>query len=337
MKTPCTRILALLATTLLTGAWFHGSITPSGPELLPLPSGGDDTATINATLSDAGSRGVYAPAGYTWKHSGVINVTSTCLFGDGDSSIFLSTNTTGSSPQNAIELSGTNPCLIGVAVQNSWTGGRQSNPQSDAVHVVNASNYRIEQVSVTGSASGGIFQENSGPGIVFDNRIKNTLADSIGVYSQSHDVTVSDNYIENSGDDALSCVSYSGDATQGNNVLFEGNRVNGGLARGVAIVGCSLSVATSNKLSTITDSCLYVAYESGTGTKVPNHVLLTGNMCDTVTTIASGYAAAMMAVGTGTNDVSFQSNTITNALVGSCFSADSGTTHVVQANTACDQ
>lgn len=325
----------LLGAALVLAAWYHGQA--AGPVTLAAPSGGDDTAMINSTLASAGTRGVYAPGGQTWRHSGLISVTGTCLWGDGDATIFLSTNTTGTNPQNAIELSGTNPCLVGVAVQTSWTGSRQSNPQSDAVHVVNATSYRIEQVSITGSASGGIFQENSGPGILADNRIKNTLADSIGIYSQSHDVTVASNYIENSGDDAVACVSYSGDTTQGGKIVIHGNRVNGGATRGLAVVGCANAVVASNSLSTITAACLYAAYESGTGSKLPNHVLFTGNVCDTVTTVASGYAAAMMAVGAGTNDVSFLSNTITNSLVGSCFSADAGTTHIVQVNTACNQ
>lgn len=328
MRTP----FALLFIALLLPLAAHGQRLPGGAggrDYLSLhdynlPTGGDDTAAINSVLSTAASKGlaVYAPAG-TYKHAGVITDNGVCLFGDGASTIFQSTDTTNPNPNLTIELTGTGPCLKNLQVTSTWSGARQSNGESQAVWVTGATNYKVENIVINGGAAGGIFQTTSSNGIVAYNQINNTLADAIGVYTNSYNVSEIGNAIVHPGDDCMSVIGANNETTGPYNVRLVGNSCLNGQARGIAIVGGNRVTASANTIDTATASCFYVAAESGYF--APYDVVFHANMCNASDIPASGVPGAALVFGnTGyvVRNVAFIGNDFTN-LANHC--ADFGT------------
>lgn len=321
-----------------TGATtIPGAISALGTKVLnlaaqSLPTGGDDTSAINTLTAAAKAAGVaiYAPCG-TYKHAGMITVDSIRLFGDGPCTVFESTNTTGSNPNNAINMIGTAPKLDHVKLKSDWVGTRQSNLQADAVWVGTllsslVTNFEVSDITIDGSAAAGIGPSYAEGGIVTRNYISNTLADSItmqNAYGHTSHITISNNNIYNSGDACVSVNSYqsghnNGEATPVSDITVTGNICNTAVAVGMNVCGGNDVTLSGNTITNATVSAFYA--ESGTSffCQAVNNVTFANNVMRSPNTGGAAVASIIVSGASGflNTNTKILNNTMTGAKTG---------------------
>lgn len=206
-----------------------------------LPTRGDDTSAINKILAEAKQKGarVFAPCGI-YKHRYTIFIDGVGLYGEEKCTEFRSTNYSvekTKSPQNALVLSGENSSLYGVKTTTLWPKIRRGNRESAAILIKNAKGWIVEDNTVDGAASVGIFAIDSTNGTIKNNRVSNSLADGISVINGSSNIIVSENEVKECGDDCISVVSYMKSKKIARDILIKNNTVEKGYARGFNVAG----------------------------------------------------------------------------------------------------
>ena len=201
--------------------------------------GFDNTASILAAIVDARRLGkdVHVPAG-TFEHRS-FTYEGVRLAGTGTASILLARN-----PSDArINLTGSGTALADLVVQVVQATRR--NGDNDAVRNINASNFLVENVTISGPEGTCIFTTNSHDGRILRNRCLNSWADGIHTTGGSFNIVVSGNVVRNSGDDMIAVVGYNGqfagqmkDARANHNILIQDNDVaDQAFGRGITVVG----------------------------------------------------------------------------------------------------
>jgi hypothetical protein len=235
----------------------------------------DNAKALQSALNYAAVNkcGVVVPAG-TYAYSGVITVNGVALTGTGAQSILVPLD-----PANeAIILTG-NGASISFLTLASHASARLTTNQSAMVWANGATNYKVQNVLIDGSASVGIFSVGSTGGTIVDNTVENSLADAISQIAGSSQIVVSGNRIINAGDDGISTVSYvqfpivHDVAVQGNTVI------NNNHGRGITVVGGNAITITGNSITeNVTGmSDIYIAAESEWNTQGVANVTVSNN------------------------------------------------------------
>jgi parallel beta-helix repeat protein len=276
--------------------------------------------------------GVFIPAG-TFAYSGVLTVNGVAITGSGAQSILMPLE-----PANeAIMLTG-NGASIAYLVMVSHATTRLTTPQSAMIWASGATNYRVQDVLINGSASVGVFSLSSSSGIIANNTVENTLADSISQIEGSNHIVVSGNSVVNSGDDGISNVSYA-QHPEVHDITVQGNTVtNNAFGRGISVVGgATISITGNNITENVTGlSDIYIAAESEWNTLgvsnviVSNNTLIDGGPKQGTVTIYNSQGSAY-----SLNGVTISGNQIiTPAYVPVQFVGNGSELGTVQGNTA---
>jgi hypothetical protein len=236
----------------------------------------DNTTAINNALSDAHANGcsVEVPSG-TFAHSNLLVANGVPIFGLGSASILKATTPATS----AVEMTGsggsiTNLVILGVG------SSRLTTFQSAGIWINGASHYSITNVLINGGACVGIFNDDASNGVVENNTVENTLADSITQTVGTNAVTVANNLVINSGDDGISNNSYVSDgALTVNHITITGNTVLGNAGgRGIEVSGGNNITYTGNYVDNKDGFAdLYIATESEFNTQSVSAITATAN------------------------------------------------------------
>jgi hypothetical protein len=234
----------------------------------------DSTNAIQNALTVAAENGssVSIPAG-TFVYSNVLNVNGIAVSGVGKASILKATNF----DNQAVHLTGTGGSLSNLAITSAATT-RLSPYQTSAVWIDGATNFNVQGITITGSASVGIFNAGGQGGTIQNNTVQNTLADSITNTNGANGTLITGNLVTGSGDDGISIVSYSGSPIV-QNITVKNNTITGQVwGRGMSVVGGNNITYTGNIVDN-TDSYadMYISSESEYNTLGVANVTVTGN------------------------------------------------------------
>jgi hypothetical protein len=240
----------------------------------------DDTYAIEsaARLAKLKKKALYLPTG-TYAHGGLLNLDSIVVFGDGNSTVILSTDGGQSRPQHALVLSGANVELHSVAVKTQWTGVRQANYAACGILLSEAKYFRVCNVSVTGSACAGIAAKMSTNGLISACKVSKTSADGISFVNGSSRNIAENNEIIDSGDDSISVVSYVSDSMCENLVISK-NRITHSLARGIAVAGGVDVLITENQIRNATNAGVQICTDGSHKTRGASRIQAIGNLID---------------------------------------------------------
>ena len=235
----------------------------------------NNAAAIQSTFNYAAANQCTAliPAG-TFAYSGVLTATSIAVGGVGAASILKAQDTN----NEALIVAGTGGVVSNLQMQ-SIGSTRLAPYQASMIWVNGAQNFIIQNVLVNGASGVGIFDVGGFNGLIENNTVENTLADSITNTSGASYITVKGNRILSSGDDGISNNSYAGDGDTVNHITIEGNTVLGNLSgRGLEISGGSNLNFTGNYIDNpdgYTD--MYIASEVEWNTQSVSNVVVSGN------------------------------------------------------------
>ena len=263
-----------------------------------LPTGGDDTTAINALAVTAKSIGldIDAPCG-TYNHAGLIIFDSINVTGHGACTIFRSTDATSPNPQHAVEITGSSPSIYNFSTSTSWAGTRQQNNESSDIYVLNATNFKVRKITMNGGSSGGVFMTQSSGGEVSGNILSNTLADAYHITGYSDHINEFGNSATNSGDDCYAVVSYVSQGAQAHDIAIHDNFCDGGLARGVTVVGGRSVDIGGNIINNVIGSAFYVSSEGSYNTYGSDTVNIHDNIVHGAGEVTPSFLASIFIYG----------------------------------------
>jgi hypothetical protein len=190
-----------------------------------------------------------------------------------------------------------------------------------AVLVQNATNFTVSGLTIDGAAygvpsgrgigGGPIFVRNSNGGVIRDNSLSYTQADSIHITGGSKNIEVIGNRIDHAGDDSIAVVNYK-DGTCC--VRIRDNVITDNLwGRGITMVGGSNVQITGNFIdgNLANLAGIYVASEGAYRTAAPSNVLVQGNTVQNTGGPGPGHGQIMIYAGNGPiNNVTVRDNEI---------------------------
>lgn len=196
----------------------------------------NNIVAIRDAISAAGVAGVpcFVPAG-DYAYSGNITLSSVAMTGVGPSSILRALDWT----NRAVWLKGSSASIKNCALFTNGVVNRQAAWEYVGIVAIGTSNFTIHNCYIKHNGAAGIQIENSASsGTITNNTLSGTLADSIHITNEAHNLTVNFNKIRKSGDDGIACVSYSADGGKVRNVEASYNWIKGNLGgRGMSVVG----------------------------------------------------------------------------------------------------
>ena len=212
------------------------------------------------------------PAG-TFVYSNVLNVNGIAVSGVGKASILKATNF----DNQAVHLTGTGGSLSNLAITSAATT-RSSPYQTSAIWIDGATNFTVQGITITGSASVGIFNVGGQGGTIQNNTVQNTLADGISSTAGANGTLITGNLVTGTGDDGISVVSYTG-APIVQNITVKNNTITGQVwGRGMSVVGGNNVTYTGNIVdNTDLFADMYIASESEWNCMGVSNVTVTGN------------------------------------------------------------
>ena len=175
---------------------------------------------------------VQLPAGI-FRHSGFLYIRGIEVSGTGPDTIIEGTTR----DHSAVILTGKGAKLSNVRMTYRSTT-RSLDIRASEVLVENADDFEVSNLMIDGGDCAGILMSDSHRGIVRDNDIRSTLADSIHMTNGSSDIVVHDNTTHFSGDDGVAVVSYERDGKKVHNIeAFHNTIIDNKVARGMSVVG----------------------------------------------------------------------------------------------------
>lgn len=260
-----------MSAILPTATTQHVSITSFGAVADGVTN---NQAAIQKAFDYAAANGdaVYIPAG-NFAYFGTLSADGIAVFGAGTSSILTPLDVT----NEALTLTGSGGSISNLQMDSS-AATRLTTYQSSMIWIDQAQNYTVQNVLINGSSCVGIFDAGGQDGLIQNNTVENTLADSITNTNGASNVTITANRVVNSGDDGISNVSYAGaPIVQG--ITIQGNTViDNNWGRGISVVGGSNIQITGNYVdNNDLYSDIYIAAESQYDTLGVNNVTVSGN------------------------------------------------------------
>lgn len=254
----------------------------------------DDAAALAAAIksAQAGRQPVLLPAA-TCAYGAVLTLDGVRMVGRGDVSLLWALDPS----REAIFLRGSGAELRNVKLAGVAPVARSAALEAARVVAVGASNFVVDNVTIDGSASGGIqTARGASQGVISNNRVSNTLADGIHITGRASDITIIGNLVENTGDDGIAVVSYQRDGGPSQHITAARNTVrNNRGGRGMSVVGGDDVLYENNRVSnTGRFACMYLAQEDSYKTLPISNVIVRDNTLSNCGSAITGHAAVML-------------------------------------------
>lgn len=257
----------------------------------------DDQAAITRAIAAAKARAlpVLIPAG-ACAYSDVINLDGVKLVGTGDASVLYALNPL----REVIFLRGSGSEVRSLRLTGSKPPGRKPEWEGSRIVAYTASNWVVDNVTIDSSTGTGIqTARESTKGTISNNRITDTMGDSIHITDGASYITITGNTVQRSGDDGIAVVSYQTQKIS-HHVVASGNLVSenkGG--RSMSVVGGSDVIYAMNRLSNSRAACLYLAQEGAPyNTYADSRINASYNTLTNCGSSAIGHAAVMLFTNT---------------------------------------
>ena len=226
--------VAIIAVVLLVIKFAHADeIRPLQP-LTGINAAMDRQDELQHLLDLAGKtkQSVYLPAGI-YRHSGMLNINGIVVTGEGAKTVLEGTTR----DQTAVVVKGKDAQLSNIKLTYKSTT-RSLDVKSSEVLVDGAEDFTINNLIIDGGDCAGILLQHAHHGVIANNDIRNTLADSIHITGGSSNIIVHDNTTHYSGDDGVAVVSYEADQAQVHDVVaYKNTIIDNKFARGMSVVG----------------------------------------------------------------------------------------------------
>lgn len=242
----------------------------------------DNRAAIENAIATAKAQGMalYVPPGtWRWGVAGgggdnVIDLDGVVLTGAGPTSILYANNYA----LSAIFVKGNGAAVKNLRLTGAVAPARDTSLGWHSVRVIlqgatnfTVSNNLIEYASnasiATAPANLGLGGAAPSGGVIANNTILNSLADSIHLTNGSNNIQVLNNRIENSGDDGIAVVSYQSDGARVHTITARNNVVRNNLwGRNMSVVGGQNILYENNFLEGNQWACVYLAQENSYNT-----------------------------------------------------------------------
>ena len=235
----------------------------------------NNASAIQNTFNYAAAHNCTAliPAG-TFAYSGVLTARGIAVMGTGAASILKAQDTN----NEALSLTGNGGSISNLVMLGTGTA-RKVTYQAAMIWVSGATNFTVSNVLINGGSCVGIYDSGGQTGLIQNNTVENTLADSITNTDAAHNITVKGNHVINSGDDGISNNSYRQDPGTVHDILVEGNTIyHNAWGRGLEVSGGSNITFQGNYVDNLdgyTD--MYIASEQEYNTQNVSNITVTGN------------------------------------------------------------
>lgn len=223
-----------------------------------------------------------------YRHSGLLYIRGIDVSGVGPATVIQGTTRNNSS----IVLTGSGAKLSHVKLTyNSTT--RSGYDQSVEALVKDADHFEVSDLTIDGGDGAGILVRNAHHGIIANNDIRNTLADSIHMTDGSSDIIVHDNTTHYSGDDGVAVVSYERDGKKVHDIeAFHNTIIDNKVARGMSVVGGDNVYYHDNFIKCSGPwAGIYIASESSFKTFGASNIRIINNIVKDCGQRGSGYDA----------------------------------------------
>jgi hypothetical protein len=213
------------------------------------------------------------PAG-TFAYSGTLTARGIAVTGTGASSILKALDTN----NEALTLTGNGGSISNLVMLGTGST-RKVTYQAAMIWVSGATNFTVQNVLVNGGSCVGIYDAGGQTGLIQNNTVENTLADSITNTNGASGITVKGNRVLNSGDDGISNNSYLQDSNTVHNITVQGNTImHNKWGRGLEVSGGSNITFTGNYVDNLDGYAdMYVASEAEWNTQNVSTISVTGN------------------------------------------------------------
>ena len=256
----------------------------------------DDGLAIASAIWEARRSGKPAiiPAGVC-AYGNIIELDSAKMIGLGESSVLYALVPS----QEAIFIRGRGAQVRNLKLSGRRADARRADWHSTRITLFGASDFVIDRIVIDESAAAGIqTAQGATRGVISNNRISNTLSDSIHITDKASHIDIINNRIENSGDDGIAVVSYLQDGLpKVSNITARNNIVrNNKWGRLMSVVGGSNVLYENNLLdgNRASFACLYIAQENSHRTYAANDVVVRRNTLKNCGGPPSGHGAVMV-------------------------------------------
>jgi hypothetical protein len=213
------------------------------------------------------------PAG-TFAYSGTLIARGIAVVGTGASSTLKALD-----PNNeALTLTGDRGSIANL-VMHGTGATRNVTYQAAMIWVNRATNFTVQNVLIIGGSCVGIFDAGGQGGLIQNNTVENTLADSITNTNGASNISVRGNRVLNSGDDGISNNSYLNESNTVHDITVSGNTViHNKWGRGIEVSGGSNITFSGNYVDNLDGySDMYVASEAEWKTQNVSNIMVVGN------------------------------------------------------------
>ena len=159
------------------------------------------------------------PAG-TFAYRGTLTANGIAVTGTGAGSILKAQDTN----NEALTLTGNGGSISNLVLVGTGTK-RNVTYQAAMIWVNRATNFTVQNVLINGGSCVGIFDAGGQGGLIQNNTVENTLADSITNTNGANNIVVKANHVINSGDDGISNNSYLSDPVTVHSITVQGNTI----------------------------------------------------------------------------------------------------------------
>jgi hypothetical protein len=269
------------------GAVWRGHGTSVSAESLGAVGDGktDDTAALQRAL-DGLSAGetLVLPAGRTFAHSDVlrVRVPGVTLTGGGS---LLATN----EARASVSVDADSVTIRDLTLRTAGTTRRWTAPEQSGLWLGPHQQTVIEDVSVLGAASAGVFVQGASHFQLTRVTVEDSRADGIHMTAGASHGQLDRPVTRRTGDDGIAIVSYRADATEVSDVRVSSPLVDGAPGgRGLSVVGGRAVSFSDVEVRNTAAAGLYVACERGDfATRVPSDVSFDGGLVEGANTDAS--------------------------------------------------
>lgn len=256
----------------------------------------DNRAAIQAAVDHArlNDKDVFVPDG-TFQHRGTVNLRDVLVFGNGATSVLKAFDST----DQALIVTGDGSGLRNLTL-DSDASARSSRSNGAKVLISSATHFTVENVTIVNSAAAGILVYGSAHGIIQNNALRYTMADSIHLTGGTNDVVVRANRIDHAGDDGIAVVSYESTGLTFNITITGNQVVDNEWGRNISVVGGSDIRITDNYVSGNAAGLagIYLATEGSFDTFGVSNVTVTGNTVLKTGSATTGHGNIMLYDGT---------------------------------------
>jgi hypothetical protein len=249
---------------------------------------GDRTAELQAKFDQLKPGETLKLEPVTYQHSGIIYIRVPGVLIDGNGATLQSTNDLTS----GVWIVGDNVSVSNLKLTAPLSGPRYYNTDQHKI-VVGANGVRLSNITITGSASAGIYI--AGSNFRVDRvTVRDTRADGIDITAGASNGEVNDSTTERTGDDGFAVVSLISEPEPCRNIVINSPIVNGAgsanaAARGIVVSGGENIVVRNIRVSQTSLAGVFVSSvgdpfntRSTTGVEVSGGSVTGGNMAPTV-------------------------------------------------------